>query len=122
MGNRGPKPLSPDEHRRRGTFRTDRHGEQIDERQVVSEAARKATLTGLPPTGKAVAVRLLDTYWNFDASALFTLRAYAFSCERLSHLQLSPNPDHQALLAETTTHATLLRALSLPTDQPVPVH
>ena len=101
------KALSTDEHLRRGSYRRDRHGPKVP----VDDRGR--LLHGLPPAAAAIAGALFDTYTGFDAAALFTLRGYALSCQRLSALLERRTVNVGAVHAETTINLALLEALSL---------
>jgi hypothetical protein len=91
----------------------DVHGERVDAKQLVSDEDRARVLRGLPAVARAMAERLLDTYWDFDSAALFTLKQYAWSCERLTRLLDAKKSDLAAIHKETVINLALRRALQL---------
>jgi hypothetical protein len=111
----GQNRLSVEEHHRRGTYQASRHGERDDvDDDDVPPADRRFVLQGLPPGAKTIADRLLSLYrWHAAPEALFTLRAYAWSCARLERLQTQRTVNAQAVAREVQTNVALLRALQL---------
>jgi len=99
-----------EEHRRRGTYRRDRHGGSRAEQpsEPVSPADRRRTLAGLNPEARRIAAALLDTYDGWDAASLVTLRCYVESVERVQGAT-----DDAERRRETRIMLGLLKALEL---------
>lgn len=123
----GPDPLSAEEHYRRGTFRRDRHavdpeangdgelqydrnGEPIDRRVVLSDEDRARAGKGLTGFAREVFDGVLNVYWDWDVSSLFTLRCYALSCARVKRLQDAAKPNMSALHRELEINLALRQA------------
>src|SRR5262245_55136740 len=110
---RGPAPLSAAEHHRRGNYRRDCDRDAALEHAVVP-TSRAEALQGLPPVAEQMAAAVLNAYAeDFDASALFTLRCYALSCQRLATLLAARTPNTHALYEESLLNLELRRALRL---------
>src|SRR5262245_1163998 len=112
----GSNALSLEEHKLRGTLQRSRVASYAAvtrpaSGEVLSAAARRRALKGLPPLARRVATSILDAYL-VDAAALTTLRSYALSCERLAALEAS-GLVNSALYKEIRANALLLRALDL---------
>jgi hypothetical protein len=69
---------------------------------------RRQVLRGLPKVARRIASALLGKYDGWDASTLSLLRTYAFSCDRLEHLQATGGPDfYRELRANLAVRASL---------------
>lgn len=110
----GANRLSIEEHRIRGTFRADRHGQKKEVSAApVSDGDRQQALGGLTGLARRIAASLIDMYDGWDSASLHTLRQYASSCGRLAVLQQLPDDDASALHRELRINIQLLRVLNL---------
>ena len=111
--------LGSAEHRRRGSWRRDRHAVNGDEDapgvdgRPPTEAERQQLLKGVPKTMQPFVDAVLGLASDWDAAALFTLRCYVLSCVRLTRLQEQARPNLSALHDELTANLELRRALLL---------
>src|SRR5688572_7133876 len=95
VGEAVTKRLSPDEHKRRGTYRPYRHGDrqpQDGAREAdtvdVTPSGRRRVLVGLPEIARVAANTVLDghigdLYRPFPSAQLPLLRRYALAVEKL---------------------------------------
>ncbi len=85
----GQNAVSIDEHRARGTYRSDRHVERpiLIEETAVSPAQKKAILRGLGTAGKAHATAEFQAFIDFKPQDLTRLRLTCEALDRVAELR-----------------------------------
>ena len=126
MGKRGPEPLPPAEHARRGHWRADRHAEPEPSEPGdgpapsgsqpgyahVSDADREAVLSELSGSGYTVAADWLELYVGWDQLALHLLKHIGLSASRLDALvEDSELLQVDEIRKEIQCYCTLIRTL-----------
>src|SRR5688572_10955464 len=107
-GRGGHNKISVQEHRRRGTYRKDRHGKPeqrygrdghpIIEEDCISDRDTDALLDALPEGEREVAEALLFVYWNWPQPNRVALIALSRAAARLERLEAAKRPNHTAIV------------------------
>ncbi len=113
-GYSGRPAIDLETHRKRGTYRRDRHGHLKEEPAVpLTRAARRRTLRGLTGDARASVLCVLDEFTGWHAPALVMLRQWALAVMRIDALTAQGEYDCEELDRELRMAVALFRALNL---------